>query len=189
MNCRKFHLTKIDLFKTDMFFAPPKEIIPDLQRQNNFSPYGNDHVYCDFKYHGIQLYVTWMVYIFYDKLTPNLLKWTIHEIRFTLIMYTNKITKSSTSSTFMCKCKHLGRNEASIFCAFLRYASRYCTIPRKLETIYTSHKIFMVRQTIYCLFCFRSINSSRYVTDQVPITFVKSQVNFTPIACLWVLSF
>ena len=49
-----------------MFFAPPKEIIPDLQRQNNFSPYGNDHVYCDFKYHTIQLYVTRMVNVFCD---------------------------------------------------------------------------------------------------------------------------
>ena len=51
-----------------MFFAPPKEIIPDLQRQNNFSPYGNDHVYCDFKYHSIQLYVTRMVNVFCDNL-------------------------------------------------------------------------------------------------------------------------
>ena len=49
-----------------MFFAPPKEIIPDLQRQNNFSPYGNDHVYCDFKYHSMQLYVTRIVNIFCD---------------------------------------------------------------------------------------------------------------------------
>ena len=49
-----------------MFFAQPKEIIPDLQRQNNFSPYGNDHVYCDFKYHSIQLYVTRMVNVFCD---------------------------------------------------------------------------------------------------------------------------